>query len=164
MIYKGVEAQASVTLLRNVSAFAAGSINSAKTKGSNQRAGGNLWVAGAPDHTVSLGLLYDDSALYGTILGKRVGARYFGSNRTNLQTVNGQSAPTAAAQIVDPVTGRSYTANRLGAYNTVDLTIGYRLKASPVGRTLKLEFQIQNLFDNRDASDTNGRLLTGSVF
>ena len=161
VIYKGVEAQASLTLLRDLSAFAAGSLNSAKTKGGNQRAGGDLWIAGAPDHTVSLGLLYDNSALYGTILGKRVGARYFGANRTNLQMVNGQLAPTAAAQIVDPTTGASYRSNRLSAYNIVDLTLGYRFKASPVGRTLKFEFQVQNLFDNRDASDTNGRLLTG---
>ena len=159
VIYKGVEAQASLTLAHDISAFAAGSINSAKTKGSDKLSGGDLWIAGAPDHTASLGLLYDDGGLYGTVLGKRVGARYFGSNRTNLRFQDGQLVPTAAAQIVDPVTGRSYVSNRLGAYDTVDLTLGFRFKAPPVGRSLKVEFQIQNLLDNRQASDTNGRLL-----
>lgn len=159
VIYKGLEAQASLALSKDFSAFAAGSLNSAKTKGSDTLSGGNLWVAGAPNHTASLGLLYDDGALYGTILGKRVGARYFGANRTNLKLVDGQLVPTAAAEIVDPVTGKRYGANRLGAYDTVDLTLGYRFKTSPVGRSLKLEFQIQNLFDNRQATDTNGRLL-----
>ena len=159
VIYKGVEAQASVTLAHAVSVFAAGSVNSAKTKGSDKLSGGDLWVAGAPDHTVSLGLLYDDGELYGTVLGKRVGARYFGANRTNLRPLGGVLVPTAAAQIVDPATGNGYTANRLGAYDTVDLTLGYRFKVAPVGRSLKVEFQIQNLLDNRRASDTNGRLL-----
>ena len=159
VIYKGVEAQASLALAHDISAFAAGSLNSAKTKGGDKLSGGDLWIAGAPDHTVSLGLLYDDGGLYGTVLGKRVGARYFGANRTNLRLVNGQLVPTAAAQIVDPVTGASYVANRLGAYDTVDLTLGYRFRAPPLGRSLKVEFQIQNLLDNRQATDTNGRLL-----
>lgn len=159
VIYKGVEVQASLMLAHAVSAFAAGSVNSAKTKGSDKLSGGDLWVAGAPDHTVSLGLLYDDGSLYGTMLGKRVGARYFGTNSVNLPLVNAVRVPTAAAQIVDPATGRSYTANRLGAFDTVDLTLGYRFRATPVGQSLKVEFQIQNLLDNRQATDTNGRLL-----
>lgn len=159
VIYKGIEAQASLALGRSLSLFAAGSLNSAKTKGRDKLAGGDLWVAGAPDHTLSAGLLYDDGKLYGAVLGKRVGPRYFGANRTNLQTVNGQNVPTAAAEIVDPVTGQRYGANRLGAYDTIDLTLGYRFRTSPLGRALKLEFQIQNLFDNRQATDTNGRLL-----
>lgn len=165
VIYKGVEAQASLALGRSFSLFAAGSLNSAKTKGTDKLAGGNLWVASAPDHTASGGVLYDDGGLYGALLGKRVGPRYFGANRTNLQTVDGQKVPTAAAEIVDPATGLRYRGNRLSAYTTVDMTLGYRLAVSRIKavRSVKFELQIQNLLNNRRATDTNGRLKAGDT-
>lgn len=163
VVYKGIEAQVSLALGHGLGVFAAGSINSAKTKGDDKLTGGGLWIAGAPDSTLSAGLMYDHGPLYGALLAKRVGARYFGANKTNLHVVDGMMVPTAAAEIVDPATGRSYTSNRLGAYTTADLTIGYRFKTPLLGKTVKAELQIQNLFDNRGATDTNGRLGKGDT-
>lgn len=160
VVYKGVEAEATVILGHGISLFASGSLNSAKTKGSNQRAGEDLWVAGAPDFTAAAGPIYDGKTLYGSLLTKVVGSRYFGANRTNLAQVNGQAVPTAAAQIVDPVTGISYGANRLGPYSTTDLTIGYRFAAlTSALKHIRVEFQMLNILDSRRATDTNGRLL-----
>ena len=160
VIYKGIEFQGSLALSKALSLFAAGSLNSAKTKGNDKLSGQGLWVAGAPDHTLSGGVLYDDGGLYGSLLAKRVGARYFGANRTNQQTINGQKVPTAASEIIDPVTGASYRSNRLRAYTTADATFGYRfgLPKSSMVHSLKFEVQVQNLFNNRQATDTNGRL------
>ena len=163
VIYKGVEAQASVALGYGLSVFAAGSINSAKTKGSNKMNGENLWVAGAPDSTLSAGLLYDNGPFYGAMLAKRTGGRYFGANKTNLHLVDGSMVPTAAAEIVDPATGKSYTSNHLGAFATADLTLGYRFDNAVIGASMKFELQVQNLFDNRNATDTNGRLAKGDA-
>lgn len=158
--YKGIEAEATVVVGHGFSVFASGSLNSAKTKGSDQRAGGNLWVAGAPDFTAAAGPIYDSPFFYGSLLTKVTGSRYFGANRTNLTQVNGQAVPTAAAQIVDPVTGVSYRANRLGPYSTTDLTIGYRFAGLvPASKHLRVELQMLNVLDSRRATDTNGRLL-----
>ena len=160
VVYKGVEAEGTLVLGYGVSLFAGGSYNSAKTKGSNQRQGQDLWVAGAPDYTIGVGPIFDNHDFYGSLLTKRVGTRYFGANRTNLNPVNGQLVPTAAAEIVDPVTGRVYTSNRLAPYQTTDLTVGYRFgRIPPLAERLRVEFQIQNLFASRRASDQNGRLL-----
>ena len=160
VVYKGLEAEATVVVGRGFSLFVGGSLNSAKTKGSNQRAGEDLWVAGAPDFTAAAGPIYDSATLYGSLLTKVVGSRYFGANRINLAQVNGQAVPTAAAQIVDPVTGISYNSNRLGPYSTTDLTIGYRFAMlRPAVKHLRVEFQMLNVLDSRRATDTNGRLL-----
>ena len=67
-----------------------------------------------------------------------------------------------AAEIVDPVTGRAFTSNRLAPYETTDLTVGYRIpRIPPLAERLRVEFQVQNLFNSRRATDQNGRLLTG---
>ena len=90
VVYKGVEAQGTVVVGHGFSLFASGSLNSAKTKGSNKLAGQDLWVAGAPDYTAAFGPIFDSNTFYGSVLTKRVGTRYFGANRTNLQLQNGQ--------------------------------------------------------------------------
>ena len=163
VVYKGLEAEGTVVLGDRLSVYLGGSLNSAKTKGSNQKQGGDLWVAGAPDFTLAFGPIYDDGALYGSLLTKRVGTRYFGANKVDLRPEAGQNVPTAAAQIVDPVTGAGYVSNRLAPYTTTDLTVGYRLgHLFPIEKRIKLELQVQNLFDERRATDTNGLLLSKS--
>ena len=162
VIYKGVEAEGTLVLGYGLSLFAGGSVNSAKTKGSNRLQGQDLWVAGAPDYTAALGPIFDNHDFYASLLTKRVGTRYFGANRTNLTPNNGQLVPTAASEIVDPVTGRVFTSNRLAPYQTTDLTVGYRFtRIPPLAERLRVEFQVQNLFNSRRATDGNGRLLAG---
>ena len=164
VVYKGVEAEGTLIVGYGLGLFGDGSLNSAKTKGSNQRQGGDLWVAGAPDYTLAFGPVYDKGPFYGSLLTKRVGTRYFGNNTTDLRPQDGGNVPTAAAEIVNPATGRAFVSNRLAPYSTTDLTLGYRFDDSLlVHNRVRVEFQVQNLFDSRRASDTNGRLATGGV-
>ena len=93
-----------------------------------------------------------------------MGTRYFGANTINLRPQDGANVPTAAAEIVNPTTGVSFVSNRLAPYSTTDLTLGYRFDDPlPIHNRIRAEFQVQNLFDSRRASDTNGRLLAGGV-
>ena len=105
VVYKGVEAEGTVVLGYGLALFGDGSLNSAKTKGSNQKQAGDLWVVGAPDYTLAFGPVYNHGAFYGSLLTKRVGTRYFGANTTNLRPQDGENVPTAAAEIVNPATG-----------------------------------------------------------
>ncbi len=164
VIYKGVEAEGTVVIGYGLSLFGDGSLNSAKTKGSNQKQGGGLWVAGAPDYTLAFGAVYDRGPFYGSLLTKRVGTRYFGANTLNLRPDGGENVATAAAEIVSPATGRAFVSNRLAPYSTTDLTLGYRFgDPLPIRNRIRAEFQVQNIFDSRRASDTNGRLLAGGA-
>ena len=164
VVYKGVEAEGTVVIGYGLALFGDGSLNSAKTKGSNQKQAGDLWVAGAPDYTLAFGPVYNHGSFYGSLLTKRVGTRYFGANTTNLRPQDGTNVPTAAAEIVNPATGVPFVSNRLAPYSTTDLTLGYRFgDPLPIHNPFRAEFQVQNLFDSRRASDTNGRLLSGGA-
>jgi iron complex outermembrane receptor protein len=70
VIYKGVEAAATYYLGAGFSAHVNGSINDAKTKGTN------LQVAKAPESTSAFGILYKSGALYGSFMAKNVGVQY----------------------------------------------------------------------------------------
>ena len=67
--YKGVEGEATYMLGDGFSLYGNGSLNSAK-----QNKGGG-WISNAPETTWTLGGIYSRDGLYGSLLGKYVGAR-----------------------------------------------------------------------------------------
>ncbi|MDE2183683.1 MAG: TonB-dependent receptor [Alphaproteobacteria bacterium] len=67
--YKGVEGEATYMLGEGFSIYANGSLNSAKQNG------GGGWISNTPEDTWSLGGIYSNDGLYGSIIGKYVGAR-----------------------------------------------------------------------------------------
>ncbi|MBC3881480.1 TonB-dependent receptor [Undibacterium sp. LX40W] len=70
VVYKGVEASVTYYLGAGFSAHVNGSINQARTKGTN------LQVAKAPKSTDAFGFLYKDGAWYGSIIAKTVGDQF----------------------------------------------------------------------------------------
>jgi iron complex outermembrane receptor protein len=67
--YKGIEGEATYTLGGGFSLYGNGSLNSAKQNG------GGGWISNAPETTWALGGIYSNDGLYGSIMGKYVGAR-----------------------------------------------------------------------------------------
>lgn len=74
--YKGLEAELTYKLGYGVSAYANGSLNSAKDNQTHQ------WIPNTPKTTAALGLIYSDRGLYGSLLGKWVGPRYGDTGET----------------------------------------------------------------------------------
>jgi len=131
--YKGVEAEATVAVGWGVSLYANGGLLSARSKGSH------LEVGGVPDATASVGVLYDRDGLHGSLLTKYVGDQYIGPQ---VVTTNG---------------------NRVASYATTDLTIGYHLgDRLPTTRDINLQFQVQNLLDQRPIYDGSVKYLPGN--
>ena len=75
VIYKGIEAEATAYLGMGLSAYANGSLNSAKDKGSDVQNPGQ-WIANAPKSTAALGIIYNHAEWYASLLDKYVGSRY----------------------------------------------------------------------------------------
>jgi iron complex outermembrane receptor protein len=67
--YQGLEGEATYVVGYGVSAYASGSVNSAKDQTHN-------WVPNAPDATWALGLLYDQNGFNASLLGRYIGARF----------------------------------------------------------------------------------------
>ena len=68
--YRGIEAEGSYRLGHGLSAYANGTLNSAKVQG------GGSWVPNAPKATAAAGLIYDHAGLTVSLLGKWIGPRY----------------------------------------------------------------------------------------
>ncbi|HSZ07354.1 MAG TPA: TonB-dependent receptor [Steroidobacteraceae bacterium] len=121
VIYKGVEAEATAFLGMGFSVYANGSINSAKDKGVDIQNPGQ-WVANAPKSTGSLGLIFNKSEWYASLIGKYVGSR-FGDV--------GQAIP-------------------LGGYTTVDAALGYTVgdNGPAWARKANLKLALNNLADS----------------
>lgn len=102
-----------------------------------------LAVGDAPLYTLAGGLIYDDGALFGSLLQKFVGAGY-GSN--------GQKAET---------TTTNANLNHISPYNSTDAAIGYRYKlptgfAYGYGKQIEFRLGVQNIFDHRSITEING--------
>lgn len=74
--YRGIEAEGSYRLGRGFSAYANGTLNSAKVQG------GGGWVPNAPKATAAGGLIYDHDGLSVSLLGKWIGPRFGDSGDT----------------------------------------------------------------------------------
>ncbi|PKU26221.1 TonB-dependent receptor [Telmatospirillum siberiense] len=131
--YQGIEGEATGVVGAGFSLYTSGSLNSAKTKGTN------LWVANAPDVTLGGGLLYDKDGAFGSFLTKYVGHRYAGSQ----------------------VAGTDF--NRLKPFNSTDLVVGYRFGNVVAHTSdIKISFGITNLFDHHTITDASS-MLSGST-
>lgn len=75
VIYKGIEAEATLYAGMGFSVYANGSLNSAKDKGSDPQNPG-LWIANAPKSTAALGAIYNRGSWYASLIDKYVGSRY----------------------------------------------------------------------------------------
>jgi iron complex outermembrane recepter protein len=121
VIYKGVEAEATAYIGMGFSAYANGSLNSAKDKGSDPQNPG-AWIANAPKSTAALGVIYNRAEWYASLMDKYVGSR-FGDV--------GQAIP-------------------LGAYSTLDGALGYTVgENGPAGlRKATLKLALNNLVNS----------------
>jgi iron complex outermembrane receptor protein len=121
VIYKGIEAEGTVSLGMGLSVYANGSLNSAKDKGADVQNPG-LWINNAPKSTAALGLIYSHAEWYASLLDKYVGSRYGDV---------GQAIP-------------------LGAYSSLDGALGYTVgENGPTWlRKASLKLAFNNLTDS----------------
>jgi iron complex outermembrane receptor protein len=75
VIYKGIEAEGTAYVGMGFSIYANGSLNSAKDKGSDVQNPG-LWISNAPKSTAALGVIFNRSGWYASLIDKYVGSRY----------------------------------------------------------------------------------------
>jgi iron complex outermembrane recepter protein len=68
--YKGLEAESTLYIGSGFSAYANGSLNSAKSQQTGQ------WIANAPDATAAFGMIYNRNGVYGSLIEKWVGSRF----------------------------------------------------------------------------------------
>jgi iron complex outermembrane receptor protein len=123
--YKGVEGQITYALTNAFSIYANGSLNRATSKASG------LEIAGVPDSTSALGVLYRSGGWAATLFYKRVGNTY-------------------------ALDDQGFSIN---PYSTTDLNVSYKF-TNPGGglKSLKLQLGIFNLFDKQNiiaATPTN---------
>lgn len=129
--FNGVEAQMTYLLGHGTSLYANGSINHGEYKKSH------LDVDLSPRETAALGLLYDKSGIFGSLIGKYVGSSkvYYSSLSTGFDPNNAASVTT---------TGIS------GGYTLVDFALGYGVKLNRSGfRSVKVKLEINNLLDRK---------------
>jgi iron complex outermembrane receptor protein len=121
VIYKGVEAEATAFLGMGFSVYANGSVNSAKDKGADPQNPGK-WIANAPNSTGALGVIFNHSEWYASLIGKYVGSRFGDVN---------QAIP-------------------LGGYTTVDGAVGYTVgdNGPAWARKATLKLALSNLADS----------------
>ena len=92
-LYKGVEAQASYSLLHGLTAIVNGSLNSAK----NDVASNHLWLTQAPNYTALAGVVYTTRNVKLSYLHKFIGRQY--ADAGNLVRIAPYSQGTAAATV-----------------------------------------------------------------
>ena len=115
--YKGAEGQLTYALAGGFSVYTNGSLNSAKSKTTGKT------IAGAPDSTAALGLLYRRGPWSGTLLHKRVGSQY-------------------------ALDDEGY---KMNPYSTSDVSLGYTITNPGIGaKTLRINASIFNLLNRQD--------------
>jgi iron complex outermembrane receptor protein len=100
-----------------------------------------LTVGDAPNYTAAAGVLYDDGKFYGSLMQKATGEQY------------GSIGEVGGTSTVNP------DLNKIGAYFSTDLVMGYRLKDVPLlgpVKTTDIKFGISNLFDNHALTEISG--------
>lgn len=125
----GVEAEGTYFVGHGTSLYANGSSNSAKYKKSK------LDVDLVPKYTASLGVLYDQSGLFGSLIAKYVGESKAYASATEFNPDNRNSV--------------SFTGVSKGYWIT-DFGIGYGLKLERFGiRSMKLRLEVNNLLNDK---------------
>ena len=137
--YDGVEAQATCYLGNGVSAYANGSINDAKFKGSK------LKVPTVPVTTAALGFVYDHkSGFFGSLTEKYVGSWVVYDTISNPDLAGAGASRSAHSQ----------------SYWIGDVSVGYAMKLGPgFFHSFKARFQVGNVFNQKvqmlDGIDAN---------
>ncbi|WP_186455718.1 TonB-dependent receptor [Nitrospirillum pindoramense] len=131
VIYKGIEAEVTYTLIEGLAVTANGSLNSAAVKATG------LQIANAPSSTLAYGLMYDKDNWFGSFLTKYVGTRYAGTGQ------RADNNPNV----------------KLPDYQFSDVVVGYKM-----GDRLKVSFMINNLFNNRTATEGSGNLTNPTFY
>lgn len=126
--YQGVETQATYYLGSGFSAYANGSLNEAKFKGSK------LKVPTVPMNTAVLGVVFDGHGFFGSLTGKHVGRWTVYNTIANPDVAGGGASRSAESS----------------AYWIGDLSLGYSQKLTgSFLRSFKVRFQVGNLFDKK---------------
>ncbi len=126
--YHGVELEGTVNVGMGFAVYGNASVNSAKLD-NNDPTSNDTWVPNTPDRTAAFGLLYNDGALQGSLMGKYVGRRY----------------------------GDSPDQIPLGGYATVDGALNYSFgSALTAFKDLKVGVTMQNIADRKSIYDLNG--------
>lgn len=131
--FKGIEAEGTYTIVKNLALYAAGSVSSAKYAT-------GLAINNAPNYTATLGTIYDDGTYFGSVMNKFVGDQYGAAGQTLVGGVTSQL-------------------NKVAAYNSTDIVAGYRtdaVKTFSAFKTLELKAGVNNLFNNRSTIDIGG--------
>jgi iron complex outermembrane receptor protein len=143
--FSGVEAEATYFLGHGTSLYTNGSINQAKYKKSK------LDVDQAAQSTASIGVMYDQYGIFGSIIGKYVGRSkvYYSSLATGF---NPDDASSVSA------TGTS------AGYCITDFAIGYGTKLSTrFLKNVKFKLEINNILDRKvqvmDSYNSSGVIL-----
>lgn len=126
-VYKGAEVQGTYVVGAGFSAYANGSINSAKYSANN--AAGNIGrVEKAPAMTAALGALYNSGPLTASLIYKRVGSSFAFANEPAAYLING--------------------------YSNTDLNISYLVKNPGVlgMKAVKLQLSVFNLLNQQNVT------------
>ena len=130
--YQGIEAQAAYVIGGGFSAYANGSINSAKATDTGQQ------IANAPVMTAALGALYSAGPWASSLIYKRTGAtrqKDFDATKT---AINGQAY---------------FDYYNAPAYGNLDLGMAYTIKnVSTFAKSLKLQLNVFNLLNSRSVT------------
>ncbi|ACB95767.1 TonB-dependent receptor [Beijerinckia indica] len=136
-VYKGLEAEMTYAFGNGLAVYVNGSLSSAQfVQGPNI----GLAVPNAPRYTGAAGFIYDKDQFFGSFLFKAIG-NSFGDNGQVLGS----------------------NANKIGAYNTTDLAVGYRTDALHqigFGQNAEVRFGVNNIFDNRSIVAISGNPTT----
>jgi iron complex outermembrane recepter protein len=125
VIYRGIEAEATSYLGGGFSAFANGSINSAKYAGSSLS---GLWIPNAPQWTGALGAIYNLHGWYASVMEKWVGKTY-SDNYTDANNIAHDLYP-------------------IGSYGITDLSLGYTVPAdASFLANASIKLQVDNVLD-----------------
>ena len=130
--YQGIEAQMAYVMGGGFSAYANGSLNSAKANDTGQQ------IAGAPVMTAALGALYSEGPWSASLIYKRTGA-------TRQKDFDASKAAIGGVPYFD-----YYEAP---AYGNVDFGVAYTLKnPGAFGKSLKLQFNVFNLTNSQSVT------------
>jgi len=144
--FSGVETEATYFIGHGTSLYANGSINQAKYKKSK------LDVDQAAQSTASLGVIYDQNGIFGSLIGK-----YVGRSKIYYSLATKPFNPDDASTVSGPP-GVS------GGYCIADFAIGYGTKLSTrFLKNVKIKFEVNNVFDRKvqvmDSFNSSGAIL-----
>jgi len=141
--YRGVELEASYKIVKNLVAYANGTISDARWL-EGQFAG--LYVPNAPRYSAVGGLVYDDGQFFGSLLQKVTGDQW------------GNNGQRPATSIFAAGTTNPYL-NYIPSYATTDVAIGARgewFRDLGWNHKVEVKFGVNNLADHRSVTNISG--------